>query len=72
MSCSLRGRHTQRPAAMPFISARVSLQQQRLFNLDASENLCETDNSFDFLRLHCVLNLDGFGSSMIRSFKRNM
>ena len=35
----LRGRHTQRPALKPCISACVSVQQQRLFNLDASEKL---------------------------------
>ena len=35
------------------------------------KNLCETDNSFHFHRLHCVLNLDEFGSSTTRSFKRN-
>ena len=62
---------TQRPALKPFISAHVSLQQKRLFNLDGSENLCETDNPFHFHRLHCVLNLDEFGSSTTRSFKKN-
>ena len=36
------------------------------------KNLCETHNSFHFHRLHCALNLDEFGSSMTRSFKRNM
>ena len=65
-------RPPQRPALKPFISAHVSLQQKRVFNLDASENLCETDNSFHFHRLHCVLNLDEFGSGTTRSFKRNM
>ena len=73
ISWRLRGRHTQRPALKPFISACVSLQQQRLFNLDASEKLVwETDSSFHFHRSHCVLNLDEFGSRMTRSFKRNM
>ena len=72
ISWRLGGRHAQRPALKLFISARVSLQQKRLFNLHASENLCETDRSFHFYRLHCVLNLDEFGSSMTRSFKRNM
>ena len=72
ISWRLGGRHTQRPALKLFISARVSLQQKRLFNLHASENLCETDSSFHFHRLHCALNLYEFSSSMTRSFKRNM
>ena len=63
--------HTATSSEAIYLSACQLCNQQRLFNLDASENLCETDNSFHFHRLHCVLNLDEFCSSTTRSFKRN-
>ena len=73
ISWRLGGRHTQRPALKPFISARVSFATNRGCSISTlQKNLCETDNSFHFHRLHCALDLDDFGSSMTRSFKRNM
>ena len=73
ISWRLGGRHTQRPALKPFISARVSFATNRGCSISTlQKNLCETDSSFHFYRLHCVLNLDEFGSSMTESFKRSM
>ena len=55
ISWRLGGRHTQRPALKPFISAHVSFATNRgCFNLDASEKLAWNRRQFfPFNKLHC-------------------
>ena len=65
--------HTTTSSEAIYLSPCQLCDQQRLFNLDASEKLAwDRRQVFPFNKLHCVLNLDEFGSSMTRSFKRNM
>ena len=65
--------HTATSSEAIYLSPCQLCNQQRLFNLDASEKLAwDRRQFFPFNKLYCVLNLDEFGSSMTRSFKRNM
>ena len=65
--------HTTTSSKAIYLSPCQLCNQQRLFNLDASEKLAWNRRQFfPFNKLHCVLNLHEFGPSMTRSFKRNM
>ena len=65
--------HTTTSSEAIYLSPCRLCNQQRLFNLDAPEKLARDRRQFfPFHKLHCVLNLDEFGSSMTRSCKRNM
>ena len=65
--------HTATSSEAIYLSPCQLCNQQRLFTLDASEKLAWNRRQFfPFNKLHCVLNLDEFGPSMTRSFKRNM
>ena len=65
--------HTTTSSEAIYLSPCQLCNQQRLFNLDAPEKLAwDRRQFFPFHKLHGVLNLDEFGSSMTRSCKRNM